>query len=86
MGKIGSELNLKDKGSYDKQMLDGEKTRRKETPGKHSEVVGVVGVVCMLSWGDGTMGRKEHSSGGRLQRILNSLLMRLNFILRKGNR
>lgn len=43
----------------------GEKSRRKEIPGKHSEAgwCGVTDVVCMLKgWGDGTMGRKDYSS------------------------
>ena len=62
---------MKDKGSYDKQMLDGRKIQKKGNPretegfGVHSEAAwcGVVGVACMLKgWSDGTVGKKDHSS------------------------
>ena len=58
---------MKDKGSYDKQMLDGRKIQKKGNPretegfGVHSEAAwcGVVGVVCMLKgWSDGTVGKE----------------------------
>lgn len=66
MGKVGSELNLQGQGVLmTSRCWVGEKSRRKEIPGKHSEAgwCGVVGVVCMLKgWGDGTVGRKDYSS------------------------
>ena len=76
---------MKDKGSYDKQMLDGRKIQKKGNPretegfGVHSEAAwcGVVGVVCMLKgWSDGTVGKKDHPRPRELRAFFSCMAWR----------
>lgn len=88
VGKIGSELNLEGQGSWQADAGWEKKSRRKETPGKHSEAGWCGGWCGMYAERLGWWYHAEEGAQlrGRLQKDLKLLTNELNFIFKKGNR